>query len=139
MSYRRLNNLFERSGIGDYENTGDWSWEFYPPPYDFLAPADSVAMPPWVIGGDRGMGCAGECGCKGTCNGLGRMGMGLFDSTDFSTWGIGEYAAIGLGLYLLYSLFSDTKAVAGSVKKRYRRSQSASRRKKQLQQELSGL
>jgi hypothetical protein len=121
MSYRRLSNLFEQSGIGDYQKTGDWGWEFYPPPYDFLAPPDSAAMPPWVIGGPRGMGCAGDCGCGGSCNGgLGRMGMGLFDSTDFSTWGIGEYAAIAAGVYLLYSVFSDTRRVSKRVKS-YRR------------------
>jgi hypothetical protein len=48
------NDLMEQSGIGglgEYEKTGNWQWEYYPPPYDFLRPADSVAMPPPVLGG----------------------------------------------------------------------------------------
>jgi hypothetical protein len=43
-------------------------------------------------------------------------GMGqLFSSTNISTWGIGEWAAIAIGGYLAVSLFQDSKSVAGSV------------------------
>ena len=31
---RVQNDLMEQSGIGDYEKTGNWQWEYYPPPYE---------------------------------------------------------------------------------------------------------
>ena len=103
--------LFEASGIGSYDKTGDWTWEYYPPPYDFLAPADSVAMPAPVL---QGMG---GCGCGGSCGGCGgrhehKHGMGLFDSMDWTTWGAGEWTAIAVGAYVLMSLVGDTKRTA---------------------------
>jgi hypothetical protein len=50
-----------------------------------------------------GLGCAGLC-CGGNC------GLGLFDSgLDYTQWGIGEYAAILGGAYLLFSVFFTTK------------------------------
>jgi hypothetical protein len=71
-----------QSGLGDYQNTGNWSWEFYPPPYDFLAPPRTIAAPGVVLPEDAlqpayglrrflgrpsvGMGCGksgGDCGC----------------------------------------------------------------------------
>lgn len=113
------NDLFEQSGIGDYENTGNWAWEFYPPPYNFLAPADSVAMPPPVLGGaavvprSPGLGCGGSsCSCGGTCSGAAghdHAGLGLFDSMDWTTWGVGEWTAIGIGAYVLLSVIGDTR------------------------------
>lgn len=51
----------------------------------------------------------------------------LFSSTDFSTWGIGEWvviAAVGfLGLKLVQGVFSTGKSVKRAVRKRRRRSQ----------------
>ncbi len=113
MAYRRDNNLFEQSGIGGYRESGDWTWEFYPPPYDFLAPPDSVAQPAPVLYPHDGHGMGG-CGCGGSCGGCGDHGMGqttgpglfgtgLFVSMDPSTWGWGEYSVIGAGAYLLLS------------------------------------
>lgn len=79
--------------LGDYQENGNWSWMFYPPPYDFLAPPQTMPAPGQVLPedilqpglrgfrgfgrfGGRGMGCAGGCSCGGTCGGLGD------DSTD---------------------------------------------------------
>lgn len=45
-------------------------------------------------------------------DGLGccRDGLGLFDGgLDFSTWGVGEWAAVGVGAFALYSMFSTSK------------------------------
>jgi hypothetical protein len=109
------NDLFEQSGIGDYEKTPNWAFEFYPPPYDFLRPADSGPMPPWVLGGasvvprSPGLGCGGSCGCGGTCGKHDHAGLGLFDSMDWTTWGLGEWTAIGIGTYVLMSIIGDTK------------------------------
>ena len=51
----------------------------------------------------------------------------LFSSTDFSTWGVGEWvviAAVGfLGLKLVQGVFSTGKSVKRAVRKRRRRSQ----------------
>lgn len=42
------------------------------------------------------------CGCHN--------GLGLFDGgLDPSTWGVGEFAAVGLGAFALFSMFSTTK------------------------------
>ena len=62
-----------------------------------------------------GLGCPGVCG-----------GMGLFDSGfDPSTWGIGEWATVLGGLYVVFAVFSTTKrgvsAVAEIPGKRRRR------------------
>ena len=116
--YGRIpNDLMEQSGIGDYEKTGNWQWEYYPPPYDFLRPADSAPMPPWVLGGasvvpkSPGLGCGGDCGCGGTCGGGGHdhAGLGLFDSMDWTTWGAGEWTAMAIGAYVLLSIIGDTR------------------------------
>jgi hypothetical protein len=46
-------------------------------------------------------------------------GMGqLFQSTDISTWGIGEWAAVAIGGYVAIKLFADVKSVGKSVKRR---------------------
>lgn len=89
--------MLQRRGVGDYRKLdGSYAWMFYPPPYDFLAPANSVAMPPPILparnfSGLSGLGC-GECG--GTCGA--KKGVGLFDSFDPTTWAFGEWALVGL-------------------------------------------
>jgi len=40
-----------------YVHSGNWSWEFDPPPYDFLAPRDSAPQPAPIL---RGFGAAPE-------------------------------------------------------------------------------
>ena len=62
-----------------------------------------------------GMGCAGGCECGGSC---GRAGLGLFDSMDFSTWGIGEWGVIGVGTYLLMSIVGDTKRAGRAISRK---------------------
>jgi hypothetical protein len=108
-------------GFSGYQHTGNWTWEFYPPPYDFLAPGNSRPMPPFVYPA-RGVG---GCGCGGSCGGGCYGGLGLFDSgLDVSQWGLGEWAAVAVGVYVLGSLVGDTRRAgrrAGrAVKSSYR-------------------
>jgi hypothetical protein len=120
MAYLRQNGL---RGLGAYDDIGNWSWLYYPPPYDFLAPADAAPDPPISSAGLGGCGCGGSCG---GCGGHGhKHGIGLFDSTDFATWGMGEWATIGVGAYLLFSLIGDTKRVGGRVRKTVKRRSAA--------------
>lgn len=75
-----------------------------------------------------GLRCGpGGCKCGGKCAGLGRhhAGMGLFDTADFTTWGWGEWATIGVGVYLVMSLAGDTKR---AVKTTHRTSKRIRRR-----------
>lgn len=125
----------QRRGVGDYESTGNWSWEFYPPPYDFLAPRNSAPMPAPIIGA-QGMGCAGGCGCGGHCS----KGVGsLADAFDFSTWETTDYLLAAGGVYLLFSILGDFSRAKKKVS-RYSRSRGAkTRRRRELQEELSGL
>ncbi len=65
-----------------------------------------------------GLGCPG---CGGSC-GKGILGLGLFDSgVDFTQWGIGEFAVLGVGAYLVLSLAGDTRRAATGVKRTLRR------------------
>jgi hypothetical protein len=61
-------------GVGAYKNVGDWTWEFYPGAYSFLAPADSAPQPAPILYTKRGLGCG--CGCKGAAGGCGGGGFG---------------------------------------------------------------
>ena len=122
-------------GIGAYDPVGDWRWEYYPPPYDFLAPADSHAVPapilfPASAGRTAGRGIGG-CGCGGSCGGCGghSHGIGLFDSTDFATWGVAEWSVIAGGVYLLFSLWGDTKRGASRVSRTVSKTRSGARRR----------
>lgn len=112
-----------------YDQTRNWSYLFYPPPYNFLAPPSTFSKPGVVAPEDvlqprgSGLGCA-ECG--GTCGGLGQtstglFGTGLFQSADPSTWGWGEYAVIAVGGYVAISFISDAQSAGGAVRKAYRR------------------
>lgn len=73
----------------------------------------------WPYQKNKGMGCAGGCGCGGTCGD--DHGMGLFDSADPTTWGVGEYGVLGIGGYLAYKLVEDAKTVGKAVGKRAKR------------------
>lgn len=114
-------------GFGDvargYQASGDWSWMFYPAPFDFLAPKDSTPQPAPTISGFSGCGCGGKCGgCgdHGVGQATGVFGSGLFSSTDISQWGIGEWALVGVGLYVAGSIFGDVKSGVGSYRGRKR-------------------
>lgn len=143
MAYMRQQGL---QGLGAYDQSGDWTWEFYPPPYDFLAPSDSVPMPAPVLytpepSGPGGLGCAcgGSCGhCSSGAGGWG--GLGLFESgMDLNGWGVGEYVAAAgvafLGFKVLGSLFSAGQ----TVRKTVRRRSATKRRRSELQRELAEL
>lgn len=125
--------MWQQSGIGDYQPVADYSFEFYPPPYNFLAPQDSRAIPPPVLPIKNGLGCGGSdcgCGCKSKYitnvpqwNGLGQglFNTGLFTSANPSTWGLGEWAAVGVGLYFAGSLIGDVGRGASAAGKRGKR------------------
>jgi hypothetical protein len=128
MAYMRQNPV----GLGEYDNVGDWGWEFYPPPYDFLAPRDSKAMPAPVIytplprSGPSGLGC-GSCG--GTCGGCSGKGIGLFESgLDFSQWGVGEWGTVAVIGYLTLSLVGDLMSAGRGVRKGYKKTRDIARR-----------
>lgn len=113
-------------GLGEYDKTGDWTWEFYPPPYNFLAPADSVAIPAPVLytrprrSGLGGCACAGACGGSGACGD--HSGLGLFESGfDVSQWGVGEWVAAAAISYLAVSIVGDLGRGAQRVQRTYRR------------------
>lgn len=63
----------------------------------------------------------------------------LFASTDISTWGAGEYIAIGIaviaGYTILRSIFSAGSAVKSTVRKRRRRA----KKRKDLLDELGSI
>jgi hypothetical protein len=131
-------------GMGSYDHTGDWEWLYYPPPYDFLAPPDSVAIPaPILYTPGGGLSGLGGCGCGGTCGGCGDHhlhGMGLFDTGfDLTGWGIGEWAVAGVGLYTLFKIIGDTKRVTSSVKKSSRSRAAKLRRRESLEKQLAAL
>ena len=62
-------------------------------------------------------------------------GMGLFDSMDVSTWGIGEWGLIIGGFYIAMKLFGDVGRVRGKV----RRSRSRAKRRERLERDLAEL
>jgi hypothetical protein len=100
-----------------YKQTGDWGWEFYPPPYAFLAPPDSAPQPAPILSGLSGCGCGGKCGgCESHSH-----GMGLFDDFSLGTWGLGEWVAVGGVLLVLRSIWGQAGRDAKAVKRRFRR------------------
>jgi hypothetical protein len=109
-------------GMGSYDQVGDRTWEYYPPPYDFLAPRDSVAIPaPILYTPGGGLSGLGGCGCGGTCGGCGdhSHGMGLFDTgLDMSGWGLPEYGVLAGAAFLVYSLVSGGRKARKSSRAR---------------------
>lgn len=53
-------------------------------------------------------------GISGLFDGEGILG-GLFASSDFSTWGVGEYVCIGVGVYALISMFHTTRSAKRGI------------------------
>jgi hypothetical protein len=45
---------------------------------------------------------ASSCGCQGHKQGGSGRGLGIFDSMDPTTWGLGEWSLIGAGLFLAF-------------------------------------
>jgi hypothetical protein len=109
-----------RSGFGDYGRVPSVEWMFYPPPYTFadpakLTPPAGFHAPPAMMGLGCGSGCTSCVSCRGAA------GLGLFDSADWTAWGLGEWATIGLGLYVGMSILGDVGRGARKVKKTFRR------------------
>ena len=135
-----------------YSQPGNYSIEFFTPPYDFLAAAGSHYQPVPRLrsnGGlvrkqsytpaltltheqwknrDRGMGaCCSSCAHGGACSGASH-GVGLFDSgLDYEGWGMAEWAIAGLGTYALFSMFSTTKRGVEKVSRGAQRVRRAAR------------
>ena len=91
-------------GVGDYDKTGDWSWMFNPPPFNFLN-ARGVRPPAGFHAPPKTMGLGCGCGCGGGC---GQRGMGLFDSLNPTTWGFAEWAIAAGGAFVLYHAVAGT-------------------------------
>jgi hypothetical protein len=93
-------NSSGNQGLSDYIENFNW-------------PIPQYLMP----GNNRGLGCA-DCG--GTCGGLG-MALtapnGLFSTDQISQWGIGEWGALGVGLYIFTAALPQVKKHAGKGKK----------------------
>lgn len=113
-----------------YVRSGNWDWEHYPPPFDFLAPRNSAAMPAPVIGvRGSGWGMSGcGCGCKGSgaCGDGDHShgGLGLFEAgLDYSRWTVAEWGAVAVGGYLVLSLVGDFFTAKNEVQgyRQYRR------------------
>jgi hypothetical protein len=56
-----------------------------------------------------------------SCTDCQRRGLGLFESMDFTTWGFGEWALVGLGAYMIFATVSTTKQEFRKAKRRFRR------------------
>ena len=80
---------------------------------DIMGPGTSLVQRiEWTPPQERqleGLGCAcgGGCGC--------RAGLGLFDSMDPTTWGWQEWLTVGVGGYMLTSIFFTGKRAARQV------------------------
>ena len=92
--------------------------------HEHLGPGTSMVQRiNWTTGMERqaeGLGCAS---CGGNC---GRCGLGLFESgMDISGWTWQEWLVVGLGGYVLTSMFFTTRRaarqVSEGVRKRVRR------------------
>jgi hypothetical protein len=114
-----------------YSPTQNYSWLFYPPPYNFLAPPrtpvlasspESTVQSMGLGSACNGLGCAS---CGGTCgmgqDSSGLFGTGLFTSADFTQWGWGEWAAVVVGGYFAISAVSDLQSGYTGARKAYKR------------------
>ena len=114
-----------------YSPTQNYSWLFYPPPYNFLAPPRTPVAPGSPESSVQSMGLGSACNglgcasCGGTCGmgqtSTGLFGTGLFASSDPSTWGVGEYAVIAIGGYLAINVITDAQSAGKATRKAYRR------------------
>jgi len=119
-----------------YAPIKNYSWMFYPPPYEFLAPqaGNAEIAKPFGWGMGRGVAgcisCSGGLGCAecgGTC-GLGQAGLfgtGLFQSADPSTWGVGEWATIAVGGFLAVSAVTTAQKTGRAVSRGYRKAKAS--------------
>jgi hypothetical protein len=81
---------------------------YYGTPTYFATPAGAAGI--------RGLGCGGDCGCSdcrsgvaGWGDGGGLLNTGLFSAgLDYTQWGLGEWAAVFTGAYMVFSTFYTT-------------------------------
>jgi hypothetical protein len=130
---------YMQNGLGTYDRVGNYDWMFYPPPYEFADPAKLKAPPQFYAPArTMGLGCGGGCSCGGVCTkSQPQIGLGLFDSADWTTWGLGEWVTLGVGIYLGVSILTDIGKAGKTVRKHVSRRRSRARRKKELQEELA--
>jgi hypothetical protein len=136
-----------------YSPTQNWSWLFYPPPYNFLAPPmtpvsasspESTVQSMGLGSACNGLGCAS---CGGTCGqtGVGQtdagglFGSGLFLSADPTQWGWGEWAVLGLGTWAAVSMVSDLGRAGSAAYAPIKRARSRSKKRAALQADLDSL
>ena len=130
----------------------NYSWEYYPPPYDFLSPTCPPAANPamaqasgWSGGivprGHSGKGfgsCCQSCASGGACTGHDHgLGQLFASGLDYTQWGWGEWAAVAVGAYLVINLAGDIMSGTRKVTRTYKRVRSRSKKKAQLQSRLS--
>ena len=123
-----------------YQPTINWSYLFYPPPYNFLAPPLTPVSPGSPeensiqsmglsgTGGCNGLGCAqcgGTCG-MGQTDSAGLFGTGLFTTADFTQWGWGEWAVVVAGSYFAISAVNDLQTGYTGARKAYKKYSSKS-------------
>ncbi len=80
-----------------------------------------------ALAAPAGLGC---CGLGAwSMDGSGLFGTGVFGNgvsvTNLSTWTWAEYAAVGMSLFVVFSLFSTTRQGVTGVRKTLRRKRSA--------------
>lgn len=99
-----------------------------------------VVMPAPMVLTPKGLGDCG-CGCNGApggCGGHSHAGLGLFESgLDYQQWGIGEWAAVAAGGYLLISLVGDAFTAKRGVEKYAARRRRRSAIREKYQRELA--
>ena len=132
-----------------YSPTQNYSWLFYPPPYNFLAPPRTPALASSPESTVQSMGLGSACNglgcasCNGTCgmgqDSSGLFGTGLFVSADPTTWGVGEWIAIGLGTWAAVSMVSDIGRAGSAAYAPIKRARSRSKKRAALQADLDSL
>ena len=100
--------------------------------HDHIGPGTSMVQRiNWTTGEEMrmsGLGCGGSCGCS-DCS----KGLGIFDSMDFTTWGIPEWGLVVLGVFAVGSMFSTTKRGVQSVRSSGRRRKSGAKKRRDLE------
>jgi hypothetical protein len=115
-----------------YAATPNYSFLFYPPPYNFLAPPATMPKSGKLAPEDvlqpmgTGMGCGSGCSCGGTCgmgqtDSAGLFGTGLFTTADFTQWGWGEWAVVVAGSYFAISAVNDLQTGYTGARKAYKK------------------
>jgi hypothetical protein len=84
------------------------------------------ALPsPGLSGIRRGLGCG--CGCGGVCSSP--RGLGLFDSTDYTTWGWMEWSVVAVGAFMIISTLRSLGRGGRRVARTYRKIRRAPQRR----------